>query len=445
MSDVTACLQYPLEIRTEMYDVPCPECTQDNPGVLSARPIHTYRNQSPNMTSEILASIANAYASEIINLTTSFFRIQIHGENLEEPAWNVYQRGLYCTLEEQHIMRDRPQYVEGPDAAQVRIRDANRWFYYSFNDPGPSQWANDHFAKMPNQLWLNMHEASSEKYKHLQSQIRRAAAQLDQLGPSIQVGGNIRTRRSHVGFFRSIVNLGQFTATKLIAFPSIDPGITADFLDLLMRNHFLTALCPYLDTTHAQVDTLECRQPATQDMERLLAFSCLAFRDEEKRSETTFAVGRHDRLVDALERNRAISHRNGLVKKRTAEGFALCCLVDSSYAAGKTQTCIICADDFDDVNDESDIPRHLRAMETRCCHQFMHTRCFKGSALQREKCPLCNRNLEELGLSTEIFVPEQRIEEEIRRGDLPEGMIDGPTSAERNLVEYNYDLLGHEI
>lgn len=471
MTDVTACLQYPLEIRTELYDIACPECTQDDPGVLSAQPIHTYTNQSPGMTPDILASIAEAYAAEIIGLMTCVFRVEIAGQDLEESAWNVYQRGLYCTLEKEHIILDRPEAAEGPvnypcfpdcvcttrpwapnasraarnqDAAQVRIKRSYDWFFHVTMNQEP--WPDEHFADMPNQLWLNMHEDGPGRYRHLLSQIHRAVSQVSGLGPSIEVGDEwTGARRPIEGSFDTTVNLGKFTATKLIALPSLDPGITADFLDLLMRNHFLTALCPHLDFMNDQVGILDCQRPASPNMWKLLAATSGAFKGFEKWVETSHALVRHAQLVDALGRNRAISHHNALIKKQTADGFALSCIVNSLHASGRTQTCPICADDFDDVNDEAEIPPHLRAIQTRCCGQFMHVRCLKGSSLRREKCPLCNRNLEEIGFSTERFAPGLRIEPEVRRGDLPAGMMDRPSTPERHLVEYHRDLLANYI
>ncbi|KAJ4197720.1 hypothetical protein NW755_000417 [Fusarium falciforme] len=468
MTDVTACLQYPLEIRTELYDIPCPDCSQDDPCVLSAQPVRTFKNPSPNMTPEAFAHIADAYAYEIITLITSFFRMQLNRLELDEPSWNVHQRGLYCTLDRDHIVRDTPIRLEGPveypcyldcfctarpwaqntsraarnqDATQVRIRGVDKWFLYAQNDENPPLWASRHFASMPNQLWLNMHGDGLQRYGRLVSQITTAVSQLDRLGPTIQAGSG-RRGRFMPSAYRGIVRLGQFTAMKLIAYPCLDPGVTTDFLDLLMRNHFLTALCPFLDTTRDEKGwryTLNCHQPASPEMETLLVQSGHAFRDPRRRAQASQTGMRHTRLVNALERNRAICHSNSLIKTRVAEGFAHSWVANSSYAASNTKTCHICAEDFDNVNADSEIPPHLRAIQTRCCHQFMHVRCLKGTALRREKCPLCNTNFEDMGFSTQRFAPHEQLGEETHRGHLPEGMMERPNTHERRRMG---DIIG---
>lgn len=467
MTHSRVCQEYPLEIRTELYDIPCPDCSQDDPCVLSAQPIRTYKNPSPNMTPDAFAHIADAYAYEIITLITSFLRIQINDLGLEEADWNVYQRGLYCTQERNHIIADRAQNPDGPlrhicaldcactvrpwahnasraarnqDATNVRIRAAQEWFYYAYTDEEPSWWTDTYFGHMPNQLWLNMHEEGPQRYTDLVSQITKAVYDLNRLGPTIQAASENRSRFVPSNYQRYI-RLGQSTAAQLITLPCLDPGITTEFLDLLMRDHFLTALCPHIDPTNDQIYTLDCQKTPTEAMKMLLFYSRRVFGDDDTRREAFRRGVQQSALVNALGRNRAICHHNALVKKQVAEGFALTRVVNSRYAAARTQTCPICADDFDNSSAVLQTPTHLRAVEMPCCHQFMHVHCLKGSALHWEKCPLCNRNLKDVGLSIERFAPDQYIQQEVRREDLPEGMMRRPNASERELAEVNRHLI----
>ncbi|UPK90106.1 hypothetical protein LCI18_001041 [Fusarium solani-melongenae] len=463
MTHSRVCQEYPLEIRTELYNIPCPDCSQDDSCVLSAQPIRTYKNPSPNMTPVVFAHIADAYAYEIITIITSFLRIEFKDLALEEADWNVYQRGLYCTQERNHIIGDRAWHPYGPlryicaqdcactarpwahnasraarnqNATNVRIRAALEWFYYAYTDEEPSWWTNDYFGHIPNQLWLNMHEEGTQRYIDLIAQITKAVYDLNRLGPTIQTASEDRRRFEQANYQRCI-RLGQSTATRLITLPCLDPGITTEFLDLLMRDHFLTALCPHIDPTNNQIYTLACQKTPNEAMKMLLYYSRRIFGDNDTRLEAFRCGVQESELVNALGRNRTICHRNARVKKQVAEGFALACVVNSQHAAASTQTCPICADDFDDARTVLQIPTNLRAVEMPCCHQFMHVRCLKGSALHWEKCPLCNKNLKEVGLSMERFAPDKFIQQEVLREDLPEGMIRRPNASERELVEVN--------
>ncbi|KAI8720683.1 RING-type domain-containing protein [Fusarium sp. LHS14.1] len=470
MTNITACMQYPLEIRTELYDIPCPECSQDDPCFLSAEPVRAYKNKSPNMTPDILAQIVDAYAYEIIILITSYFRMQINDMELDEPSWEVHQRGLYCTLDRDHIRKDTPIAVEGPvaypcfddchctvrpwaqnssraarnqAATQVRVRGMQQWFAWAKDEESPPLWVRHHFSNMPNQLWLNEHEDGIRRYTRLMMKVSTAARQLMQLGPGIQAGHSMEVRFTPSAY-RRIIQYGQSTAMKLIAYPCLDPGITNEFLDLLMRDHFLSALCPFLDTTRDEVGwrrILDCHEPPSPAMEALLEQSELAFNHPRRNELNSHATSRHTALVNALERNRAICVNNALIKKQVAEGFAANWVVNSSYAASHTTTCHICTEDFDSVNADDDIPPHLRPVETRCCHQFMHFRCLKGSTLRREKCPLCNTGLKQMGFNEKIFVPGAQLVEEEHRGNLPQGMVENANLQERYLMDEIIDFI----
>lgn len=470
MTNVTACRQYPLEIRTELYDIPCPECSQDDPCVLSDQPSQTFENPSPNMTSDVLAEIAEAYANEVIALTTSYFRMQLNRQELDEESWDVHQRGLYCTLDKDHIVQDHPLRLEGPveypcfadcfcttrpwaqnssraarnqDATQVRVRGMTEWFTYAQEEEDPPEWVSHSFANMPNQFWLVQHEDGTQRYGRLSSQVSLAVAQLGQLGPTIQDGTG-REIRFEPSAYHGIIRLGQFTATKLLTYPCLDPGVTAEFLDLLMRNHFLTALCPFLNTNGNEKNwryVLRCHRRASVEMQELLVQSEQVFMNSIRRVQDYEAMRRHTTLANALERNRWICLSNAIVKNDVAEGFAQSWVTYAAYATTKTKTCHICVEDFDDISRDSDIPPHLRVIETRCCDQFMHARCLKGTVLRREKCPLCNTELKDMGYSIQRFVPDARLMKELHKGCLPGGMIAQPSSRERRHMDNVIDAL----
>ncbi|RSL79245.1 hypothetical protein CEP51_007518 [Fusarium floridanum] len=436
------CLECPLEIRTEIYNIPCPNCSQDDPCILSAQPLRTYKNPSPNMTPERFAFLAQSYAYEVISILISFFRIEIYGRELTEPDWDAYLRGLYCTQDSNHILPDRLENPDGPlmtechmdcactlrpwahnlsraarnqNAHQVRFRSAQEWFYFVYTDAAPTEWISRFFGNIPNQLWLNMHEDGPQRFLDGIALITKAANDLGRLGPGIQV-----------------------EAWQLIFLPCLDPGITAEFLNYLLRQHFLTALCPYLNITNDRIHILDCQVEPSDTMKMLLFHSHRVFGDDDQRHEAALGGIRESELVDALQRNRAICQQNSMVKKQLAEGFALTCVAN---AVASNQTCAICGDDLDDANPTPQIPTHIRPVEMPCCHQFMHVRCLKGTVLHGKTCPLCNRKLKEVGLSMERFAPGQNIQREVRHVDLPEGMMRYPNDDEIELVEYDREAI----
>ncbi|KAM0434653.1 hypothetical protein ACHAPT_003752 [Fusarium lateritium] len=475
MTDVTTCLQYPLETRTELYKIACPECTTDDPCLLPAEPIQTHKASSPNMTADMLDNIADAYANEIIALLSSFLQIQIRGMNLDKPSWEVHQRGLYCTQEKHHIIRDHPENPDGSaeypcsvdcaptvrpwahnasraarnqDASQVRIREVHDWFYYAFTDRAPSRWVDDSFAEMRNQLWLNMHEDGPQRLDHLMGQINEAGLQLTRLGPTIYtpMPGVVLDNQ----WWKDRLQKGQFVASQLIVYPCLDPGITTDFLDILMRNHFLTALCPGLDTSRDQRgwrNMLTCQQPASAEMMGLLHHLAAAhFHSPQFQGQVTAATDRRNRLLNIFERNRAICHHNLVIKRRAAEGFALSHAAVSSYAARQNPNCPVCMGAFDAVSLDSEIPTHLRAMNLPCCAQFIHVGCFKGIGTNLQRCPLCNRELKSIGFPGASIAPHMQLDwdqQEIRT--LPAGMMESPTVYQSAAFAYHHEVLVDQI
>ncbi|KAF0644577.1 hypothetical protein FPSE5266_02728 [Fusarium pseudograminearum] len=378
-SYAVGCDVLPLETRTELYSIPCPDCTRDHASAMSARPFQTHIEE-PDADKDVdnLELIYAGYLSETLNHTRAFFMHELDLEPLDELSAMNYVHGLNCTENPYHIRRQHPDRNNFPEecledcactadpgahnlsraarnqeAMRVRDKRAYGWFEFIQKDKHLDNYKTRNFVQIPNQLAINLDEESSEKHD------------------------------------RMVERVGQ------------------QVMSLCLLDHN-----PDLETEWtARYDDLEEWQERT----------CMDQQDE---------------LLNTMRRNRNISFRNIVNKQRVAEAVAQRFRTPGSTLldTDEVRDCVICSDPFDTSGDKL-VPEHLAIVQLPCCVKFIHTRCFKGVTTgKKQACPFCNANLETIGMNpgdgTEF------LSFSLRHAELPPGLHRFSTGIEKAIASF---------
>ncbi|KAM5351748.1 hypothetical protein ACJ41O_004471 [Fusarium nematophilum] len=469
------CRDYPQELRTEVYSISCPQCTNDDRCVLSQRPVLTGSLDNPNgMPLVIENAIVAAYYSEVASLLRSYLLHDLNYQPLDEKSWQVHMLGQYCTENGGHLYRDHPSRLHSEEcerecgctnnpgahnlARALRIREGQvlrmrfplEWFPFAAEDRRNHNrvlgdfYANG-FAHVPNQDWLNYLPDYDHRYQRLVSQIA------DQMSGLIRLGPTVEGASPSAPTWREVLETREFLASELIYYPASDPGVTDRFLENLMRNHILTVLCPDIDLNEAPphwrglICQRRAEDAATQDLIDLYGRLQGNYQSE---GEIYRARMRRDELATVLERNRGIAFKNVLIRQRLADSFirghevtgAELWALSSDDDGRVPQTCVICAEDFDTTNLQ--VPEHLRCVRIPCCSQYIHARCFKGvTRAHKNACPYCNESFASasIGLDPEKAGRNWRWDERLE--ELPAGMSEEPSAHQQRQFEFLNPLL----
>ncbi|KAF4979082.1 hypothetical protein FZEAL_4642 [Fusarium zealandicum] len=459
----TDCRDNPQAFHTEVYAHACPHCTQDDGCILSGAPVLNHMEDNPNLTQETDDRMVAAYASELTALLRSYLAQELEFMPPDEKSWVLHMRGQYCTEDRNHVVRDHPERgarsydchatcacTNKPWAHNIsraarkhegfitRVKFSPEWFEFVLNDQGLQTWKDQAFADIPNQSWLNMINDASRRYDHLSAQIGNQLNQLIMLGPNVEPLAPGQPLRTPEEWHRTL-SRREFVAYQLIYYPAMDPGITRRFLDRLMHDHILKALCPDVGPLLGLGNwrMLDYRFSASDEIRELVNLADGIAVDRYKTSAIRGSTRRRDNVVRILIRNRDIAFRNALIRQKLAEGAVLRFEIPAAVVvqAGE-HTCNLCAEDFDVQNANVNIPVHLRLAQLPCCRNFVHFRCFKGAALQKKlACPFCNQSLVDMGLDPGMAGPEWVWNEQF--ADLPiASMVDEPSRHQRFRFEY---------
>ncbi|KAF4472414.1 hypothetical protein FALBO_685 [Fusarium albosuccineum] len=457
LMDVAKCMQTPLGHHTELYKLPCPDCSGDHPSVLAQKPFQTHIVDNPNPSSELVAE----YAEELTVLFRSFLLHEIEAADLDLPSWLAYVRGLCCTEHKSHVVRDHPyrqcqpacldcantrrawshnlsRAARNVDAFHTRIKHSKTWVILCTLDHGIADWRQNHFADMRYQLELNLGEGTLQNFNKMLAKIAENVAKLIRLGPTCEPPSPHRPRTDE--FWRHLLIFREYLAHHLAWSVCFDTGVTEVFIEHMMRDHILTALCPDLDINNAPpgYTILDCQQPASPAMQELSRILLRVYTSDDNHPKMSASIQRRQRLYGLLDQFRAIYHRDVAVRQRIAESCMRSCEIPAAEVAAHIAVtdeteCSICGDEFDAENDGP--PVHLRVAQMPCCSKLIHVRCFKGILIRSKgSCPYCN---EEIGLTG--FFPGYNEGEwswEIKYPDqVPVGLVDFPTRVQHVIFE----------
>ncbi|CAF3611352.1 unnamed protein product [Fusarium graminearum] len=464
-SYAVGCDVLPLETRTELYSIPCPDCTRDHASAMSARPFQTHIEE-PDADRDVdnLELIYAGYLSETLNHTRAFFMHELDLEPLDELSAMNYLHGLNCTENPYHIRRQHPDRNNFPEecledcactadpgahnlsraarnqeAMRVRDKRAYGWFEFIQKDKHLDNYKTRNFVQIPNQLAINLDEESSEKHDRMVERVGQQVMSLCLLDHNPDLETEWTARYDDLEEWQERVRQREAMCLIMIRYAAADPGITMSFADGLM-SCILTMLAPGLDETDPSVQHFFCNFPGYEDFAKMTAMcDQLTTGNIIRRNKWNYrqtCMDQQDELLNAMRRNRNISFRNVVNKQRVAEAVAQRfrtpgpALLDTD----EVRDCVICSDPFDTSGDKL-VPEHLAIVQLPCCTKFIHTRCFKGVTTgKKQACPFCNADLETIGMNpgdgTEF------LSFSLRHAELPPGLHRFSTGIEKAIASF---------
>ncbi|KAL3588947.1 hypothetical protein FPOAC2_11107 [Fusarium poae] len=423
------CDEVPLETRTELYSIPCPDCTRDHASAMSSRPFQTcVEEPDTNRHSDTLRDIYAGYVSELVSHTRAFFRHELDLEPLDKLSAMTYIRGLNCTESPYHIRRQHPdrnnypeecltecactvdpvahnlsRAVRNQEAMRVRDKRAYVWFEAVQQDTHLETYQTEHFVQIPNQLAINLDEESSEKHDRMVERVGQQVVSLCLLDHNPDLQTQWTARYDDLDEWRERVMHREALCLIMIRYAAADPGISLSFADELMK-YILTMLAPGLDETDSSIQHFFCNISAYKDFAELTAIcDQMTTGDIIRRGKWNYrqeCMDQQDHLLNTMRRNRNISYRNIVNKQRVAEAVAQRYRIPGSAIldTDEMRDCVICSDPFDTSEDDF-VPENLAVIQLPCCAKFIHTRCFKGVTTgKKQACSFCNADLETIGM-----------------------------------------------
>ncbi|KAH6898388.1 hypothetical protein B0T10DRAFT_543358 [Thelonectria olida] len=415
------CEDYPQQTCTELYAIACPTCTKDDVCVLSQPPFHVYREEHilGYLGSDIQTKIVENYFADLCGFVVTLLDVEL--DDLPIKRWTLWLHhvGSMCTQNSDHIVDGSSGYsllcsqtecsstyrswshnisraARIHDSRQLRSGRASNW-YEEIVKCHPELihiLKESFFGHIPNQQWFALPEEDENvRMSRMVGVLGENIQMLLYLGPTVQKvpGAVVATEEE----WRKLLQGRETLAMIIIWYAALDPGLSPRFLEVLMRDHILTILNPFLNLEDYPPNTefLECHQLGSKPTQELAVRFSRMLQDQEKVERLNSTLQRQEKLLQLLRRNRSIEYKNKSVEQRLASGtasqFAL--QEDRFQAIKDMPTCMVCAEDF--LHQEVQ-PMHMQIAQMPCCKQPIHFRCFKGTVMFAQRCPYCNFSLE---------------------------------------------------
>ncbi|KAF4992117.1 hypothetical protein FGRMN_7395 [Fusarium graminum] len=454
---VTGCLARPVETRTELYNIACPDCTGDHDCVMSAEPYLTDSEEPDyDIHNRVEMQPTYQYLEELVRLVRAFYKIGLLKETLDKTSWEVFMRGHNCTYNPEHIQRDHPELVPTDDCQRncpctfdpgahnmsrtarnheghvVRAIRPMNWFKNCSRDGELQQWKDERFARLPGQLDLNLDLGSYLKWRDMALLVGQQVSTLSNLDFNPDLATSKTPFYQDLSEWRSVLSKREQTCLLLIRYAASDPGITLKFSKSIVKA-ILPLLAPGLDSSDPRIARLFSATPAVED-EWLLELAALSdqfqpknkphfWRDEAKQNQ--------DELFNVITRNCRVTFTNTRARQTVAESVISMYTISGNTVLETGEeadlNCNICGDNFDTRQPTHiTVPPHLAVLRLPCCRQFIHARCFKGIATsQSPVCPFCKAEFAAMGMVSDDNDPWRSYN--VQYEDFPPGLYGFPS------------------
>ncbi|KAM0347036.1 hypothetical protein ACHAPU_004975 [Fusarium lateritium] len=476
---VTDCLAKPLETRTELYDIACPDCSGEHNCVMLAEPFRTHSDEPDyDIHNRVDMEPVYQYAEELMRLTRAFYKIGLLKEMMDKPSWQVFARGQHCTYNPDHILRDHPEQVVADECERdcpctsdpgahnisraarnhegqiVRVLSSVNWFKNCSRDLELPEWKDKRFARLPGQLALNLEADWYPKWRDMALLISQQVSTLSNLNFNPDLATSKTPFYGDLNEWRLNLESREKTCLLLIRYAATDPGVTLKFAQSIVKV-LLPLLAPGLDSSDNRIARLFSDTPAAEG-EFLLELAALSDQFQDKTGKPHIwreeSKQHQDELFNVLMRNCRLTFTNILAMQRVAARVIAMHAIPGSAVLETGEeadlNCSICGDNFDTRQPTHvAIPHHLTVLRLPCCRQCMHARCFKGIAFsERPACPFCNAEFAEMGMVSDDNDPLRSYTE--RHADLPRGLYRFPSldqQLQATLEHPVYDRLMHHL
>jgi hypothetical protein len=437
----------PRETQYRLYNSPCPECTGDDPCVISALSYISHNIYHPQLTEtekadKLLDDAVRAYWTGLMRFQCSALREMIPdfpisvNSGVPDPVMDSYHFfcALACSEDASHITLHEGDFPDCERCNNIRFAAAHNLLRALMQQEARVVWDN-----RTEEFNVELQQADDFGYieqlrgfRHMEEGLREDwYAEEPDLGGSrgrIELLEQIRDQLQFVGPEAEseedreyvLVNTWSRTvevrcsfAKRISMLIDLDTGISSEFRDRLDRRiQSLLLPWPVLDendeTLIGDIDELPTAET------QALASGIDRYFDPDRWTDRFFF---EKQLIYIIEVQKKTLRRNAMLSLRAADKYLAPLSTSWRRATEKEAACVLCGDEW---IPSDNVPSHLGVVQIPCCQKPFHRGCLKRLLRPWDgapKCPYCRTDLRDTaGWFGEEFQKTLAVVPEAREG-----------------------------